>query len=372
MTITLLSDKRRTKNLRQYEVETVLPAYFQESYPNLVLFLSKYYDQLYTNGEDTAIGIVPNLFSIRDLDEISLRFIDRLFYEIANGSQSKYFNDPRLVGKFFHQIIQNKGNEYSTQMFFRAFFGETPDIVYPKQFLFTANVSKLNDQHVLQNGAKWQILSVLIRSGVSIVEWESLYRKFVHTAGYYLSGEVVIETVASMNSINEAYFVSLGDSALAEMPISIEDSDADTLTLELSSISNETTSLGEMILRLPSWDSDAVQGETFISSIANIQIDILDSQYDIIADLYSANSPTFDEWPTTSEKTINMSSTVETMDESIVTFSPIVVINNLFIPSGANALMTNAGNIFAVLEYPATTILFDSDAIAYDSDYIVV
>jgi len=102
---------RRNPNLRYKEVKTVLPLHFQEEYPNLVTFLETYYDIEPTVKE--------NYFRLHDLDETSLQYLDRLFYEWGNGASPDEFSDPRFIGKILWLIIQNKGNEYAAQLFFR-------------------------------------------------------------------------------------------------------------------------------------------------------------------------------------------------------------------------------------------------------------
>jgi hypothetical protein len=59
---------------------------------------------------------------------------------------------------------------YSAEGFFRAFYGEQPEIVYPKNNLFIVGESKVGPESLkyIQNGALYQVLSVLVRSGVPI------------------------------------------------------------------------------------------------------------------------------------------------------------------------------------------------------------
>jgi hypothetical protein len=185
---------RRNLNLRKEKIGEVLPGYFQESYPNLILFLEKYYDALATDGAATDVPLY-DLFSIRDLDESSLTYLDKLFYEISTGVAGSYFRNPRVVGKFIYLLIQNRGNEFGAQAFFRLFFDDEPEVQYPKTNIFIVGESNVGDSlKYIQDGAKYQFLSVLIRSGISINKWSELYKKFVHPAGFYLSSEVVLES----------------------------------------------------------------------------------------------------------------------------------------------------------------------------------
>jgi len=53
----------------------------------------------------------------------------------------------------------------------------------------------------IQNGALYQIFSVLIKSSIPIAQWRELYKKFVHPAGFYLGGSVVLELPSTNSNI---------------------------------------------------------------------------------------------------------------------------------------------------------------------------
>jgi hypothetical protein len=286
---------RKNPDLRYKDVKVVLPLHFQEEYPNLVAFLEAYYDAEPSVSED--------FFNLRDLEETTLRYLDRLFYEWGNSATSADFSDPRFVAKIIWQIIQNKGNEYSAQLFFRLFFNEVPEISYPKDQLFIIAESPLNDQfHLIQNGRRYQFLSVLIRSSIPFNTWESLYKRFVHTAGYFLSAEVVLEGIANLDITS---------------PTAILDSDAGTITLsEIGSL--ELSGLGEMDLLIDS--ASNTNSTTFIFSDESIDkyndigIGIVSSQYESIRDLRKAGSPRFSEDSDGTSKSPYFSTTAETFD----------------------------------------------------------
>ena len=51
----------------------------------------------------------------------------------------------------------------------------------------------------LTNNGFWQMFSILIRAPISVNNWEEAYKDFVHPAGMYLEGQVLIESVARMS-----------------------------------------------------------------------------------------------------------------------------------------------------------------------------
>jgi len=278
---------RRVPNLRYKEVKTVLPLYFQEEYPNLISFLETYYEV-----ED----IEKDLFKLRDLEETNLKYLDILFFEIVNKTVNKHFLDPRLAGKVISFILKNKGNEYSAQLFFRLFFNEVPTIEYPKDKLFIVAESFLNNSgYIIQDGAKYQFLSILIKSGVSFSKWETLYRRFIHPAGYYLSGEIFIETSSGLS---------------ITAPIVILDSDVGNYILE-NTADIISSGLGEIIL---SEDIYLNSPHKNINKYAGVSIDVLNKQYEAMSDMNKAASQLFSEDSDGNYKSLYLSSTVETMD----------------------------------------------------------
>lgn len=308
---TLFENLRRDPNLRIPLVKEALPSYFQEEYPNLVLFLEKYYDACICGmyGTPALRSLDQDLSALRDLDEINLSYIDRLFYEIGNGASSDYFRDPRLIGKLLSLLIQNKGNEYSTQLFFRIFFGESPEISYPKDRLFIVAESPLNDQlYLIQDGARYQVLSVLIKSGLPISRWESLYRSFIHTAGYFLSADVILQD-------------DIVDLNLGLMPLSIEDTNVGTITVEDIAIRLDAAPLAEIYLHTTdSADGDAI----YVSATDNtdkynqITIGNLNKQYDDTREFEQATSHLFSEDSDGTLKSPTFSNTLERFDEDLV------------------------------------------------------
>lgn len=304
---TLYENFRRNPDLRIPLVGEVLPSYFQEEYPNLIAFLETYYDACICRvlGTSALKSLDEDLFALRDLDEINLNYIDRLFYEIGNGATSDYFEDPRLIGKLLSFLIQNKGNEYSTQLFFRIFFGESPEISYPKDNLFIVSESPLNDPlYVIQDGARYQVLSVLVRSGIPISKWESLYRNFVHTAGYYLSADVTIEGIVDLN--------------LNSMPISIGDETAGIVTYEDLAARSDITDFGEIYLYTIEGNKVYVSEPNPINQYSEITLQVLEDQYDNLQELAQATSNLFSEDSDGTLKSSTFSNTIENYDKDLM------------------------------------------------------
>lgn len=303
---TLYEMNRRNLDLRKERIAEILPSYFAQEYPNLVSFLKTYYEALDQTGE--LIDVLEyQLFGLRDVNEIDLKYMDRLYYEIANGASKDYFTDPRFAAKIFPYIIQNKGNAFSTQLFFRLFFNEEPEVSYPKENLFlvfSGDSDRLGESIIgteslryLQNGEKYQILSIFIKSGLDYSKWADLYKKFVHPTGFYLSSEVGTETVGAFDPEIETLYNDI----LAV--ISFEE----TAAFDLGASYSETTLLTDSA------------GTTFVSSavktisrFVNIPINSMDDTYDNIQQASWNTSFTMDDSSTNSS--LHLSATYETMD----------------------------------------------------------
>lgn len=194
---TLEDKNRRNIWFHQPSVEEVLPSYFRSEYPNLITFLDKYYEFLDSDGN---IGdIINHLGQSQDPDAVDAAYLDYLFGELTPDLRADLFDDPREVLKNLADFFRTRGTLYSAKAFFRALYGEEVEITYPKDRLLTVGVSDIGPEgDIIQDGALYQILSILVRSSSSRNTWESLYKKLVHPVGFYLGSEVAIDRVVAL------------------------------------------------------------------------------------------------------------------------------------------------------------------------------
>jgi hypothetical protein len=195
---------------------------------------------------------------------------------------------------------------YSAEGFFRSFYGEQPEVVYPKNNLFIVGGSQIGPDSLkyIQNGALYQVLSVLVRSGQPISKWRDLYKTFVHPAGFYLGGEVVIESVSNLN--------------LSTMPRGIPDSASGLFSFETFSSIISSASSSITLIVPDEGDADSLSEILLPDTIRMYQdytVEELDRGYNAIEELLSPNSPTFDADSSGLVRAIRFSSTIERMDE---------------------------------------------------------
>jgi len=296
---------RANPNLRKYSVKSVLPEHFTDQYPNLVAFLEGYYDYL---DEDDVVKLIPELYAIYDIERAEAQQLDQIFSTIAVGASRDYFEDPREVLRQFANFYRVKGTQYSAEGFFRAFFGEDIQIEHPKDNIFIVGESQIGIESLrfIQNGALYQIFSVLIKSSIPIAQWRELYKRFVHPAGFFLGGQVVLQ-LPSTNSI------------LNTMPDNIAEPPP-PVTVEGVSTNFAGGGLMEAIGILPD-EGDSGTGveridlDQTIDRFAAMPLSSFIANYGNIQGSLHINSPTFDD--SQDPYGIVMSNATETMDQNM-------------------------------------------------------
>ena len=315
-------DYNRTNlNLRSYSIKEVLPQYYAGAYPNLVTFLEGYYDYMDSDG---TIDALQDLYTLYDLEATDLDYIENIFATIADGANSTYFSEPREVLRNFANFYRVKGTKYSAEGFFRAFYGLDVEIEYPKNNIFIVSESQIGTESLrfIQNSGLYQIFSVLIKSSIPLSTWKDLYKKFVHPAGFFLGGQVVLE-IPSTNS------------QVGVMPLSIEEPPP---PLFVEGIANFTIPNGhvETLGILPDdGDSDTVVEridlKATVGDYKDMPADVFAASYGKIDDAMNINSPTFDDsakdfapfyssgeaGPSTDQHGVRMSNDIERFDQAI-------------------------------------------------------
>lgn len=196
---TLRHFDRHDINVRKSLVDEVLPEHFRSDYPQLINFLDAYYEFL--DSADNFGGVIEELQTIRDIEDAKLEYLDLLLDEIGLGISNGQFTTPREVIRNFGNFFRVKGSEYSINGFFRAFFNETVEIFHPKDSLFIVGKSNVGteDAKRIQDGRLYQVFSTLIKGPIPLLEWEAMYRNYVHPSGFYLGAAVVLEAEPALN-----------------------------------------------------------------------------------------------------------------------------------------------------------------------------
>ena len=309
MSHTLEHLNRVPTNFISSKVKEVLPEHFATDYPNLIEFLDAYYN--YMEEDDAGFSyFISSLYQARDLNTTLLAQLDSIFDEIGLGTNSNDFDiNPRLIAKLFATFYREKGTANSAKLFFRGFFDEEIEIEYPKNNMFIVNESKLGPDSLryIQNAERYQIHSILIKSGVPISRWETLYKRFVHPSGWYLAGDVFVEGI-----------VNLG---IGDMPISIADSNAGIITIENNVAVAAVTFQPLSVIIADDTDSDLyaerINPYRSISAIGGtVTLAQFDDQYNSFIEFQDENAPRFDQDSDGIIVAVDFSNAIETMDQS--------------------------------------------------------
>ena len=319
-------NNRQNIILRTSKVGEVVPEFFQEDNSKLISFLESYYNYLDSNVSDGFGYKIQQLINARDAQQTTTDNLDQLIQEIGNGLKAaSFFQKPRLMTKLLGDFYRAKGSLNSAEGFFKGFFGIDAEIEYPKQKLFTLANSSDSDisagrvngsavgyesQKFLTNDGIYQTFSILVKCGLSTVDYVNLYKRFVHPAGFHFAGEVL--------AINEGL---LSPSALGLDPL---DSDEPFSVLNVGALSAAPFSL-PMTAFLDSgtrnlyMDGDAfrVRTDQTINDYTTLTATRLGSYYASIAEIMHPNSFTFDDSSASPRPDISM--TTETMDNEIFT-----------------------------------------------------
>ena len=334
MAHTVKDYNRRNITLTTSKVGEVVPEYFGEENSKLIQFLEKYQDFL---DSDQANGFgykIKQLIHARDADRVDADELDAIIEEIGNGLKSaSFFQKPRLMTKLLGDYYRAKGSLNSAQGFFRGFFGLEPEISYPKRDLFIVGQSNIGfeAQKFLVNAGIYQVFSILIKCGISTVDYETLYKKFVHPAGFHFAGEVIavdegvldvgvpVTTVDPLEP-DSPNFVVTGQAFVT--PLTGFRSDGSR-----SQDVAPTIPFRELTVLIDSGgDTTYVTNDTYridpygtsITDIQSLSVAPLDKFYSNIAEILTPNSFTFDDHDTgltSATARPDFSMTIETMDD---------------------------------------------------------
>ena len=211
-----INPKRNKISFHNSKVVEALPDFYDTEYPLFIKFLETYYDYMDGDADGSFSRVIRDLFHGRDISALTSTvddqgnpvyndFLDLLFDEIGDGLNSSSFHDnPRMMARLISDFYRSKGTQISAEQFFKAFFNEDVEVTYPKRNIFI-----LNDQpggsligpeslKYIQDDKRYQIFSVLLKTGLSFSDYEDLYKRMVHPAGFYLAADVVINGLAIM------------------------------------------------------------------------------------------------------------------------------------------------------------------------------
>ena len=296
--------KRREINLSKYEVKSVLPEHFQEDYPKLVTFLEKYYQQL---DSDSPVELLKHLYEKKDIIATDVDLLQFIEDELLLGqAYFQGFSNPRAASEFASTLYRAKGSKFSIEQFFRMFYNEDPDVVYGKDLIFKLNdsaseIGAASDKRITNNKL-YQIFAILIKIGLPVSDWESIYKLFVHPSGMYLEGLVQLVNEANLEADNMPDVIPAPDEPIAVVG---EGFAAAAGLGEQTEIFFGDSANDQYRLNL---------GDT-ISLYSTMTIQQIADQYSTLIEQVESNAPTLDEDHDADSSGVGLSNTFETIDQ---------------------------------------------------------
>lgn len=193
-----IDKRRRHLNLREQQVENVLPEHFRQYYPKFITLLESYYEW---QNEQKSTELISHLFATRDINETDLTLLSFIEDELLLGES--YFEgfgqseaEKRAAANFSNILFRSKGSRFAIEWFFRSFYGLDAEVSYTKENIFKTNDDEsrvgADSLRYLTNDELYQTFALLIRVGVPISKWRDIFKQFAHPAGMFLGGEVLL------------------------------------------------------------------------------------------------------------------------------------------------------------------------------------
>jgi hypothetical protein len=281
---TLKDNLRRDYRFTDHHVvEQVLPDYFKADYPKLIKLLEAY--NQFEDSDQSPARLVHDVITARDITANDLSLLSFIEDELLLGqSYFEGFTNKRAAAKFSNNLYRSKGTLYSIQQFFRTFFGITPDVRYTKEdrFMIGEDDSRIgfDSQKFLTDDKLYQVFAILIKADIPVERWREAYKLFVHPAGMYFGGQVLLEATGSFN------FGIMPDFEVVNVDPVVQGEASLGTTLQSTDLTGEIDSDGTKLrISLPE----------AIEAIQNVTLAEIDRNFDTISELVGTNSPTLDE-----------------------------------------------------------------------------
>lgn len=127
----------RTSNKESSAVDDLIPLQLRESAETLTALLEDYYT--YLNANDQVLNISKRILTEHDIDETSSDYLKKIQQEVAISVPDSRVIDTVSLYKRIVNYYSVRGSEESVLVFFKLFFDEIVEVLYPKDFLLKAS-----------------------------------------------------------------------------------------------------------------------------------------------------------------------------------------------------------------------------------------
>ncbi len=193
-----------------YALRDVIPEHIRNTSTSLRDFLESYYDWL-QSADDQPNHIINKILENRDVDKVSLTFIEYLRKEFASALPLNIQANPRKVYKQINDMYRSKGSIPSYEALFNLLFNEEIELYYPRvdilkpsdgkwdqaQNRYINNDGFISDKKYIQDSFYYQNFSYVIKTGQTVDKWQDAVKKLLHPSGFEFFGQVLIQTRAN-------------------------------------------------------------------------------------------------------------------------------------------------------------------------------
>jgi len=212
-------------------VQTVLPSRYTDTddASALVRLLEEYYKFMNQRGGPSYN--IQTLTQQHDFDSADDEYIEAISQIIAKNIPTSRNLGKRELLKIIVDYYRNRGSEDSIREFFRIFYGELCQLVYPNEFLQSSSDDKSvidgdKDVFHVQDSYKWQTFSYIVSTPVPTHLWRQEYKDFIHPAGLLFFVKVAIEmTNNNLWDPDVSKYIQLWDSASDKIYVSFNELD---------------------------------------------------------------------------------------------------------------------------------------------------
>ena len=155
--------------------------------------------------------VINTIEEALDIDSTSENYLELIQKEIAAVIPRDITVDKRNLYKNIVDFYKVRGSTDSIEIFFRLLFNDSVEVSYPynetlipssgawdinpllpKGGQYLDNKGFLSDRIKIQDSLRYQKFSYLIRTGKNVIDWEAIYNRLVHPAGFIFFGEILI------------------------------------------------------------------------------------------------------------------------------------------------------------------------------------
>lgn len=177
--------------------------------------LSSYVGQIITLNtqtinyrKDGPSSVMNGINNAMNIDVAAEEFLDMMQKEIAAHIPKNLTADKRNLYKKIIEYYKIRGSADSIETFFRLLFNDEVEVEYPyestlipssgnwdnSQNLYLDNKGFVSDDIKLHDSYFYQKFSYVIKTARNIEEWEDIFTRLVHPAGFIFFGEILVVT----------------------------------------------------------------------------------------------------------------------------------------------------------------------------------